>query len=113
MEKAREYIWYIHSKDMHTNAVIAQGFEPSTSCAFQIHCSDGEKRNLWRADHALLSYLTESKKKHEVLDFGVFVKVGNGDPKPWEGFPADKLAKELRALAAQAKALKAQASQAA
>lgn len=106
MGKAREYTWYIHSGDMHTNAVIAQGFDPDESCAFGIRCEDGVERNLWRADHALLSYLKESKKKQEVLDFEVFVKVEDGRSKCWDGFPREKLARELQALAARAKAIK-------
>ena len=108
MEKAREYTWYIFAHDMHTNAVIAQAFgdDLSENCAFQVSCEDGVERNLWIVEHALLSYLTESKKKHEVLNFEVFVKVGNGAPKRWEGFPPERFAKELRALAAQVKALK-------
>jgi hypothetical protein len=106
MEKARECTWYLYAQDMHTNAVIAQALDPSERCAFRVVCADGVMRDLWNADHALLSYLTESKKKQEVLNFEVFVKVGGAKPKRWEGFPAARLAKELRALSAQAKALK-------
>jgi hypothetical protein len=106
MENAREYTWYLFAHDMHTNAVIAQAFDAGESLAHGVRCNDGVERNLWKADHALLSYLTESKKKQEVLNFEVFVKVGNGMPKRWDGFPAERLAKELHALAAHAKALK-------
>lgn len=113
MEKARECTWYIFAHDMHTNAVVAQALEPGENCAFQVECADGVKRDLWSADHALLSYLTESKKKQEVLNFEVFVSTGNGKPKRWEGFPPERFAKELRALAAQARALKGRRSRAA
>lgn len=113
MGKAREYEWYVFAHDMHTNAVIAQALDPGVSLAFAIPCEDGESRNLWNADHALLSYLKESKKKQEVLNFDVYVKVGGGKPKLWEGFPDERFAKELRALTAQAKALKGRRSRAA
>lgn len=115
MEKTREYTWYIFAHDMHTNAVIAQAFgdDLCENCAFHVPCEDGVERDLWIVEHALLSYLTESKKKQEVLNFDIFVKVGNNKPKLWEGFPNERFAKELRALAAHAKMLKKRRSRAA
>ena len=110
MSTTRDYTWYIHVNDIHTNGVIAQAFSANENCAFGIMCADDVPRNLWRTDHALLTYLKESKKKHEVLDFAIFLKEGRGRPRLWEGFPKDRFAQELQALTARVKTMKAHAT---
>lgn len=106
MERGRIITWYLYSEDVHTQAAIVGQLDPDNDFTLGKVCEDGEPRNLWKTDYALVTYLKKSVRKGEVFDFLVFRQEGGGPIKFWDGFPKEKYQKEAQAFAAKARAIK-------
>ncbi|MDP3975020.1 MAG: hypothetical protein Q8P88_01900 [Candidatus Jorgensenbacteria bacterium] len=106
MERGRIITWYLYLKDIHTQAEVARKLDAHVDFAMERLCADGVKRDLWKTDYALVSYLQESVRKKEPLFFLVFRQVENGPIRLWKGFPEEWYQKEVWAFVRRARAIK-------
>jgi hypothetical protein len=105
--KAREYKWYVKANDSHTERVIARYSEEETGLITDGFMVNGKEiKDVWNLDRALITRLENDRKKFEPVSFTVYVKVGNGPAKLWEGFPKERYKKEAQALVKQARGIK-------
>jgi len=79
LPKGRQYRYYVHPEDKHTNDTLAEDFEESGDRV----CSDGKTRFMFDTrDHSLIAYIQRSRKEMN-LNFLVFIQEGAGKIRPW------------------------------
>ncbi len=106
MERARQITWYLYSEDVFTQGSISERLDASLNCIHGCLCADGEKRDLWKSDYALIDFLKKSRAKGEGFDFQVFKQVGNGPIKFFKGFSNKRYQKETQALVQRARQMR-------
>lgn len=78
-----EHIWYIApSGCVATNRILAEHLPAENECKDKL-CEDGEERDLWKCDHAMVAELQRAKASLN-LTFKVFVQEGqHGKVRLW------------------------------
>lgn len=78
MAQKRECTWFIESRNLLTNEVLARELSDENFNR-DVMCSDGIARNLWECTHRLITYLRKSRFAVP-LDFYVFNRMGEHGP---------------------------------
>ncbi|MFH1192716.1 MAG: hypothetical protein V1656_00115 [Candidatus Jorgensenbacteria bacterium] len=112
MERTRKTTWYVYPKDSHTQAVVAMQLKPDEDFLLDCKCEDGERRDLWKTDYALVEKLKNSVKKKEALYFLIFKQENEGPVRLWKGFPKERQ-REAQALVRRARQIRMEQKRAA
>lgn len=93
----RKYTWYVEPLSDQTNSIISAHIieESAIADCVAVECADGKRRNLWRCNFNLVSFLRDSKECLN-LKFRVFNQVANGLVRLCPPFLYNKKKKKVR-----------------